>query len=401
MAERNAEAGRQQGQERGKDRGQERERAFSIARWWAVVQKEFLQLLRDRVTFGMIVGIPIIQLTLFGYAINSDPKHMPTAVIGADQSEFTRSFVAAMRNSAYFDIDETRADEASARAGLAQGKLQFVLSIPPDFTRRLLRGEGPALLVEADATDPSATGMALGALNQLVQSVASKDLDGPLRSLAGGAAPFEVRVHRLYNAEGLTQYNIVPGLMGVILTMTLVMMTGLAMTRERERGTMENLLATPVRPIEVMSGKIVPYIVIGLIQATIILVAAHFMFHVPFAGSLWALYLSALLFIAANLTVGITLSSLAQNQLQAMQLTMFYFLPSILLSGFMFPFRGMPQWAQAIGSVLPLTHFNRLVRGILLKGNGWWDLWPSIWPLMLFTVIVMGVALRFYRRTLD
>jgi ABC-2 type transport system permease protein len=374
---------------------------FSWSRWWSMVLKEFLQLRRDRVTFGMIVGLPIMQLALFGYAINTDPKQMPTAIVAADHSPFTRSFVAAMKSSDYFRITEELDDEEAGRAALARGRVLFVLTIPPDFSRSLLRGERPALLIEADATDPTATGLAIGAATQLSQAVAAKDLTGPLAGLAGGQPPFEVRVHRLYNEEQVSQYNTVPGLMGVILTMTLVMMTGLAMTRERERGTMENLLAMPVRPIEVMTGKIVPYIAIGLIQASIILLAARFVFHVPFQGSLLSVYLAALLFIAANLTVGITLSSLAQNQLQAMQLTLFYFLPSILLSGFMFPFQGMPVWAQYLGNLLPLTYFNRLIRGILLKGNGWWDLWPSIWPLLLFTAVVMTAAVKFYRRTLD
>ncbi|WP_255991540.1 ABC transporter permease [Chitinolyticbacter albus] len=374
---------------------------FSLARWWGIVLKEFLQLRRDRITFGMIIGLPIVQLALFGFAINADPRHMPTAVVLHDHSEYTRSFVTAMRQSTYFDIAGSLDSEEAARAALAQGRVQFVLMVPPGFTRELLRGERPALLIEADATDPAATGMALAAAGEIAQSVLRHDLRGPDSRLAGQPAPFEVRVHRLYNPEGNSQYNTVPGLMGVILTMTMVMMTGLAMTRERERGTMENLLATPVRPIEVMTGKIIPYIAIGLIQATIILLAARWVFHVPFTGSLVSIYCAALLFIAATLTVGITLSSLAQNQLQAMQLTMFYFLPNILLSGFMFPFRGMPQWAQYIGNVLPLTHFNRLIRGILLKGNGWWDLWPSIWPLLLFTAVVMAIAVKFYRRTLD
>ncbi|KWF11644.1 ABC transporter permease [Burkholderia cenocepacia] len=375
--------------------------SFSVARWWSIVLKEFLQLRRDRVTFAMIVGVPIIQLALFGFAINTDPKHLPTAVIVADPSPFARSFIAAMRNSAYFDIVETLPDEAAGRDALARGDVLFVLNVPADFSRRLLRGERPSLLVEADATDPVATASALGALTGLVQPVADKDLTGPLAHLNGRPPAFDVELHRLYNPEGITQYNVVPGLMGVILTMTMVMMTGLAITRERERGTMENLLATPVRPIEVMTGKIVPYVFIGLIQVSIILAAARFVFEVPFVGSLFAIYLAALLFIAANLTVGITLSSLAQNQLQAMQLAMFYFLPNILLSGFMFPFAGMPAWARFIGNLLPLTYFNRLVRGILLKGDGWADLWPSVWPVALFTVVVMGVALRFYRRTLD
>ena len=375
--------------------------SFSVARWWSIVLKEFLQLKRDRITFAMIVGLPIIQLTLFGYAINTDPKHLPTAIVVGEDSVFARSFVAGMRNSAYFDVIETLPDEASARQALARGTIQFVLSIPVDFSRRLLRGERPSLLVEADASDPTAITTALAALPGLVAPVAAKDLTGPLAHLNGTPAAFDVQVHRLYNPEGITQYNVVPGLMGVILTMTMVMMTGLAITRERERGTMENLLATPVLPIEVMTGKIIPYVAIGLIQATIIVLAARYVFHVPFAGGLVTLYLSALLFIAANLTVGITLSSLAQNQLQAMQLTMFYFLPSLLLSGFMFPFGGMPRWAQWLGNLLPLTYFNRLVRGILLKGNGWTDLWPAVWPLAVFTVAVMAIAVRFYRRTLD
>ncbi|OAJ61664.1 mannose-1-phosphate guanyltransferase [Paraburkholderia ginsengiterrae] len=374
---------------------------FSLTRWWSIVLKEFLQLRRDRVTFAMIVGIPIIQLALFGFAINTDPKHLPTAVIVHDQSEFSRSFIAAMTNSAYFDIVETLPDEEAGRRALAQGRVQFVLSVPVDFSRKLLRGEHPSLLVEADATDPTATNIAVAALPNLVQPVADKDITGPLAHLNGTPGAFGVQVHNLYNPEGITQYNVVPGLMGVILTMTLVMMTGLAMTRERERGTMENLLSTPALPVEVVTGKIVPYVAIGLIQATIILAATRFVFHVPFVGSPVAIYFAALLFIAANLTVGITLSSLAQNQLQAVQLTMFYFLPNILLSGFMFPFAGMPQWAQFIGNLLPLTYFNRLIRGILLKGDGWADLWPSVWPMVLFTAVVMAIALRFYRRTLD
>ena len=376
-------------------------RRFSLSRWWGIVLKEFLQLRRDRITFGMIVGMPIIQLILFGYAINSDPKHLPTAVVVSEQSEFTRSYLAAMKTSGYFDFVAELQSEGAAREALARGDVQFVVNFPADFTRRLLRGERPALLIEADATDPAAAGAAIASVRELATFVARKDLKGTLAPLAGGEAPFEVRVHKLYNPEGLTQHNIVPGLMGVILTMTMVMMTGLAMTRERERGTMENLLATPAQPIEVMTGKIVPYIFIGLIQSSIILLAARYLFFVPFVGSMTVLYVVALLFIAANLTIGITLSSLAQNQLQAMQLTFFYFLPTMLLSGFMFPFRGMPGWAQAIGEVLPATHFLRVVRGILLKGNGWVELWPNIWPLIAFTVIVMAFAVIFYRKTLD
>jgi len=374
---------------------------FSLSRWWSMVLKEFLQLRRDRLTFGMIIGIPIAQLVLFGFAINNDPRHLPTAVISADHSEFTRSFVAAMESSEYFDIVGTLPDEEAGRGALAGGKVQFVVNIPAGFTERLLRGERPALLIEADATDPAATGMALAAAGQLARTVAAKDMTGALSFLAGGQDPFEVRVHRLYNPEGITRYNIIPGLIGVILCMTMVLMTGLAITRERERGTMENILAMPVSPFEVMTGKLIPYIAIGLIQITIILVAARFLFRVPCAGGLGMVYGAALLFVLANLTVGIALSSLARNQLQAMQMTLFYFLPNIILSGFMFPFQGMPKWAQAVGNVLPLTYFNRLIRGIFLKGNLFPDLWPNIWPLMVFTLAVMAIALAFYRRTLD
>ena len=376
-------------------------RRWSFARFWGIVRKEFLQLRRDRITFAMIIGVPIAQLVLFGYAINTDPKELPTALIIGDRSEFTRSYIAAMETSGYFAMKGELPDEAAGRAALARGDIQFVLNIPAGFTRDLLRGERPALLLEADGTDPSATGTAIAATRDLVASVAAKDLLGPLAHLTAGEPPFEVRLHKLYNPEAITQRNIVPGLMGVILTMTMVMMTGLAMTRERERGTMENLLATPARPLEVMTGKILPYIFIGLIQATIILLAARYVFGVPIVGSLAALYSVALVFIAANLTVGITLSSIAANQLQAMQLTFFYFLPNMLLSGFMFPFQGMPRWARGVGSLLPMTYFNRLVRGVLLKGNGWPDLWPNLWPMLVFTLVVMAVALRMYRKTLD
>jgi ABC-2 type transport system permease protein len=374
---------------------------FAFGRFWGIVLKEFLQLRRDKVTFAMIVGIPIAQLVLFGYAINSDPKHLRTAVIEGDKSEFTRTYLAALRTSEYFEFVGTLPDEDAGRAALDRGEVQFVVNIPADFTRRLLRGERPALLVEADATDPSATGSAVAALREVVTSSAGRDLAGPLAALAPTPAPFEVRLHKLYNPEGITQRNIVPGLMGVILTMMMVMMTGLAITRERERGTMENLLATPARPIEVMTGKILPYIAIGLIQVTIILIAARTLFGVPFEGSLVTLYAVALLHIAANLAVGITVSSLAANQLQAVQLTFFYFLPSLLLSGFMFPFQGMPAWARGVGNLLPMSWFNRMVRGIMLKGVGWVDLWPNAWPVLVFTGCVMTIAMLFYRRTLD
>ena len=319
---------------------------FSVARWWSIVLKEFTQLRRDRLTFAMIVGIPILQMALFGYAINTNPKHLDTAIVSADSSNFTRSFISAMETSSYFKLVANLPSEASGRQALAQGRVLFVINVPAGFTRQLLRHERPSLLLEADATDPTATASALAALNGITQSVVEKEVTGPLTFLRAGQPPFDVTVHQLYNPDNVTQYNVVPGLMGVILTLTMVMMTGLAITRERERGTMENLLAMPATPLEVMTGKLMPYIGIGLLQASIILLAARYVFKVPFFGSLTAVYLSALFFIAANLTVGITFSSLAHNQLQAMQLTLFYFLPNILLSGFMFPFQGMPTWAQ-------------------------------------------------------
>jgi ABC-2 type transport system permease protein len=371
---------------------------FSMQRWLGIVIKEFIQLRRDRLTFGMIIGIPIIQLLLFGFAINTDPKHLPTAVVMIDPGPQARSFVAAMKNSEYFDIVGSIESEQQAETLLDRGEVQFIVTFPANFHRDLVRGNRPALLVEADATDPLAANGAIGLLGTLATQAFTLDMPG---YHPPPAAAVDLRVHKRYNPEGITAYNIVPGLLGVILTLTMVLMTGLAMTRERERGTFENLLATPATPFEVMTGKLMPYIAIGLIQVTLILIAAKWIFHLPMLGSLLLLYAVMLLFISANLVLGITFSSIARNQLQAMQMTIFFFLPSILLSGFMFPFRGMPEWAQVIGNVLPLTHFLQLARGILLKGNGIELLWPQIWPLLLFTAVVLGVGLKTFRRTLD
>ncbi len=356
---------------------------------------------RDRLTFGMMVGIPLMQLMIFGYAINADPKHLPTAVLAADNSPFSRSLVWALRHSDYFNIVRVAESETEIHDLLQRGEVQFVVHVPVDFEHRLLRGERPSVLLEADATDPMATGYALSALNSLIEHVFDRDLKGPLASLKARAGPAELRTHRHYNPENNTQYNIVPGLMGVVLTMTMIIITALAITRERERGTMENLLSTPARPFEVMIGKIIPYILVGYIQVFLILLAARFLFRVPMVGSLPLLLAVMLLFIAANLSVGITFSTVARNQLQAVQMAFFFFLPSILLSGFMFPFRGMPDWAQAIGEVLPLTHFLRIVRGILLKGNGVADLAPELWPLGLFVLVVLTIGIKRYRQTLD
>ncbi|MBI5102606.1 MAG: ABC transporter permease [Nitrospirae bacterium] len=374
---------------------------FSWLRWSGIIFKEFIQLKRDRLTFAMVVGIPIMQLTLFGYAINSDPKNLPSAALIADHGPFGRAVLQGLDNSDYFRIVREISDAADADRLLAEGDVQFVVTIPGDFDRKLARGERPALFIEADATDPSATGNALAAVAGIVRASLARDLQGTLGRLAPLSDPVDIRVHRRYNPEGVTSFNIVPGLIGTILTMTMILLTGLAMTRERERGTFENLLATPALPIEVMTGKIVPYILIGLIQVSLLIAAAYFIFNVPMVGSLALLYLSVLIFIAANLTLGITFSSIARNQLQAMQMTFFFFLPSILLSGFMFPFRGMPQWAQWVGSIFPLTHFLRIVRGIMLKGNTFAELWPNLWPILAFISVVIALGLLVYRKTLD
>ncbi|MGZ5661803.1 MAG: ABC transporter permease [Usitatibacter sp.] len=375
--------------------------AFAVHRFAAVLVKEFVQMRRDRLTFAMMIGVPVMQLVLFGYAINLDPKGLPAAVVTAEPSVFSRSLTRALENTGYFRVIATPATVAEAEHLLTVGTVQFVLQVPEDFSRRVQRGDNAVVLVEADATDPAATSNALAALQQVSLTGLDHDLTGTLAGLRGGTPPFEIRVHRRYNPDGITQYNIVPGLMGVMLTMTMVMMTSIAMTRERERGTMENLLATPVRPLEVMLGKIVPYIVVGYVQVLVILLAAKFLFGVPMLGSLVLLSAVLILYIASLLAIGFTFSTLARNQMQAMQMTMFFFLPSILLSGFMFPFRGMPQWAQGLGQVLPLTHFLRIVRGILLKGSTAAEIAPSVWPLALILVVVSALALKRYQRTLD
>jgi len=372
-----------------------------VQRLLAMIYKETLQLRRDRLTFAMTFGMPIMQLLLFGYAINNDPKGLPAAILYADESAITRSIVAAIGNTGYFRFVKNATSEAEADALLQDGEVQFVVHIPSDMTRRLVRGERAQIAVEADATDPATTGNALAAVDQAVARALDHDLTGPLAARAGRDKPVEVVLHRRYNPEGLTRYNVVPGLLGVILTMTMVMMTALAVTRERERGTMENLLAMPVRPVEVMMAKIAPYIVIGCVQVTVVLILAQLLFGVPIVGSVAHLALATLLFITVNLAVGFTFSTIAQNQLQAMQMSFFFLMPSILLSGFAFPFRGMPEWAQWIGEALPTTHFLRVVRGVMLKGAGLQDLGMEILALVAILAVVSAVALSRYRVTLD
>jgi len=375
--------------------------ALSPARTLAIFIKEFQQMLRDRLTFAMAIGVPILQLVLFGYAINTDPKGLPTALVSFDSGPMARTLVAALQNTGYFRIDAVVEREDEAAALLETGRVQFMVVVPPDFSRRVVRGERPAILVAVDATDPAASGNAMAALAAVAERALAPVLGGPLAWLQPKPAPYEIRVHRRYNPEGLSRYNIVPGLIGTILTMTMVMLTSLAMTRERERGTMENLLATPVRPVEVMLGKIAPYVVVGYVQLAVVMAAAALLFEVPMVGSFTLLMAMIGVFMLANLAVGFTFSTLASNQLQAMQMTFFFFLPSMLLSGFMFPFRGMPGWAQALGEVLPLTHFLRIVRGIMLKGNDAAQLLPELWPMLAFLAAAGALALARYRRTLD
>jgi ABC-2 type transport system permease protein len=369
---------------------------FSQRRLGAIVVKEFIQLKRDKPTFGMIFLMPIIQLLLFGFALNADPKLLPTAIVSADNSTYTRSIASALQNTGYFRIVAEPESMAVADRMMAEGDVQFAIMIPPNFSRDLLRGQRPAILVEADATDPVAVGNALASLNTVNLTALTRDL-----AIGPNLPPFEIRVHNRYNPEGSTAYNIVPGLLAIVLNMTLVMMTGVAMTRERERGTLESLLATPARPFEVMIGKILPFIIIAYLQVTVILLAAKLIFNVPFVGNPWLLAMLLGSYIAANLTIGFTLSTFARNQLQAMQMSTFYFLPSLLLSGFLFPFRGMPLWAQHLGNVFPLTHAVRLIRGIILKGNDLSTSLPHVWPILLFLAVLSIVAMRRYRETID
>jgi ABC-2 type transport system permease protein len=374
---------------------------LSWNRVFAVLMKEFKQLTRDRVTYAMMLGIPVLQLVLFGYAINSEPRHLPTAVLMQEDSRYARSITAALKNSQYFDFVAQARSPAELDAMIRRGDVQFAITLPGDFSRRVARGDQAQLLVEVDATDPAATGAAVAALAALPTQALAHDLAGALAPRAQSPAPFEVVVHRQYNPEAITSHNIVPGLLGIVLTLTLVMMTALSMTRELERGTMETLLATPLEPLEVMVGKLAPYVLVGLVQATIILLLARFLFDVPMAGGWIGLSVGVALFIVGSLALGFLISTVARSQLQAMQMSVFYLLPSILLSGFMFPFRGMPAWAQWLGEVIPVTHLLRVVRGSLLKGQDLGDQWRDLSALLAFVLVVTALAMARYRRTLD
>jgi len=378
-----------------------RHREFSLRRFWAIVVKESIQMRRDRLTFVMMISMPLMELILFGYAINSDPRHLPAGLLLGDHGPQVRTLLHALDNSSYFTFVRQFDTQQEGRDAIARGEVQFVLSIPENFTRDLLRGDRPALLIEADGTDPTAISNAVSTSRLLLNTALQHDFQGPLAYLAPGRDPIDMRIHTLYNPEGITRYNIVPGLMGVVLTMAMMMITSLGITRERERGTMENLLSMPAHPAEVLLGKIVPCILLGYIQVGLILSIAYGLFQVPMMGSLALLLAAAFVFIVANLALGITFSTLAKNQLQAVQMAYFVFLPSMLLSGFMFPFRGMPRWAQNLGELLPLTHFLRIARGILLKGSGLAEVWPQLWPIALFATLAIILGVKRYRQTLD
>jgi ABC-2 type transport system permease protein len=374
---------------------------LSWGRIAAVFFKELVQMRRDRLTFGIMVAMPIVQLILFGYAINTDPRHMPAVIEMREDGPLTRAFLASLAASSYVDIVAIVTDGDEGDTMLRSGQANFLISIPEGFERRLVRGEHPQILLAADASDPVAAGGAIAAIERVAQSAFAPSFEGSLGFLARAPPAYDIVVHRRYNPAGISAFNIVPALLGIILTMTMVMITSIALTRENERGTMENLLATPIRPIEVMVGKTTPYILVGAQQVLIVLTMAHFLFHIPFTGSALAFTAGVALFIVANLMLGYVISTIARTQMQAMQSAFFVFLPSILMSGFMFPFKAMPGWAQVIGEALPITHFLRIVREVVLKGAGVADILNDLGPLALITLVLAALALLRFRNTLD
>jgi ABC-2 type transport system permease protein len=374
--------------------------AFAWSRIVAVFLKELVQMRRDRLTFAMMVMMPVMQLLLFGYAINNDPRHLPTAVEVRDDGPMTRSLLASLKASSYFDIVAVAHSDVEGDRLLRNGEAVFLIVIPERFEERLVRGERPQLLIAADASDPVAAAGPVAALQAIAQTAFAPELTGALSPLAVAATPYEIVAHRRYNPAGITAFNIVPGLLGVILTMTMVMITSIALTREIERGTMETLLSTPVRPAEIMLGKTTPYVLVGAVQTVLVIIAGHLLFRLPFTGSALALFAGITVFIAANLMLGYLISTVARTQMQAMQMTFFVFLPSILLSGFMFPFRAMPAWAQAIGEALPLTHFLRIARAVVLKGGGFDATGRELGALAVILAVLTTAALVRFRRTL-
>ncbi|TBW36930.1 ABC transporter permease [Siculibacillus lacustris] len=374
---------------------------FSLSRLWAILAKEMVQMRRDRITFAMMLGVPIMQLLLFGYAINTDPKRLPAAIVAVSQDRYTRAVVTALETTGYFRFEAQPSSLAEADLLIESGAVAFVVTLPADFGTRVERGDHPEILIEADATDPAAASGAIGTLGTVAQRALTREQGQEAEVEARQDKMLSVVVHRRYNPEGISQYNIVPGLLGVILQMTLVMMTGMALTRETERGTMENLLAMPATPMEIMLGKILPFLGVGGVQVVVVLTAAKILFGLPFLGSLTLLISAVLTFVLSLVLMGYFISTFARTQMQAMQLTFFFFLPSLMLSGFMFPFAGMPDWAQAIGECFPLTHFLRIVRAVMLKGAEM----PAIaWEMAMLAVFILaygGIALARFRRTLD
>ena len=369
---------------------------FSLKRLGAMLGKEFIQMRRDRITFAMMLGVPLMQLILFGFAINNDPKGLPSALVALSQDRFTRAMVTALEHTGYYKFDHITQSAAEAEFLLARGDVSFVVTVPSDFSRKILSGDQGEMLIEADATDPSVASGAIGTLGTVVQQALNREM-----GIEAPAPRVNATVHRRYNPEGVSQYNIVPGLLGVILQMTMMMMTAMALTREIERGTMENLLAMPASPLEIMLGKVLPYLAVGAVQVAVILAAAKLLFHVPFVGSMPMLFGVILIFVFALVLLGYTFSTLAETQMQAMQLTFFFFLPSLLLSGFMFPFRGMPGWAQNLGEIFPLTHFLRVVRAVMLKGADWPAIAWETGVLVFFVFLYGSLALLRFRKTLD
>ncbi|WP_156883101.1 ABC transporter permease [Rhodovulum sp. P5] len=376
-------------------------RFFSLRRLWALLGKETIQMRRDRLTFGMMLGIPLLQLMLFGFAINTDPKELPAALVAPTQDRFTRAMVSALELTGYYRFVAPNATAGEAEELIARGDVSFVVTIPSDFGRRVVRGDHPTILIDADATDPSVASGAISTLGTVAAQALSRETGGDAATEEADAGQLSVIVHRRYNPEGITQYNIVPGLLGVILQLTMVMMTSMALTRETERGTMENLLSMPATPLEIMLGKIVPYLAVGAVQVVVVLVASKAVFGIPFVGSLPLILAGVLVFVLALVILGYLISTVARTQMQAMQLTFFFFLPSLMLSGFMFPFRGMPGWAQTLGEIFPLTHFLRLIRSVMLKGADAATVSGSFLALGLFVVVLAGAALLRFRRTLD
>lgn len=374
---------------------------FSFFRLWGLIIKEFTQFKRDHSTFAMVISLPIVQLILFGLAINTNPKYLPSSLINFDSGPFARTLIHSLENTQYFRFDHYPQSEKEADKLMSTHQVLFTLNIPSDFSRQIIRGKRPAALLEVDGTDPVSVAYAVSASTSLMANAFDIDLVGPLAGVKQTASPAELRIHTKYNPSAITQYNIVPGLLGTVLTMTFVMVASMALTRERERGTMENLLATPILPMEVIIGKAMPFIIVGYLQVMIVMLLATQFFDIPMRGSSLLLLVLTLPFILANLFVGIMISTLAKTQLEASQISVFFFLPSMLLSGFAFPFKGMPMWAQWIGNALPLTHFTNIVRGIMLKGIGFTEAWVDLWPMLVFMLVVFLVAMKRYRQTLD